>query len=65
MKNLMNFFHNFFLSIGIVWFLCAITILVFELNFQKNEILMTLIFPLAYAVIRLFEKNKTSKVNQE
>jgi len=65
MKNLMNFFHNFFLAIGIVWFLCAITILVFELNFQKKEILMTLIFPLAYAVIRQFEKNKMSKVTQE
>ncbi len=67
--NIMNdskkFFHNFFLSIGIVWFLSALAIVIFELNFQKTEILLTLIFPLAYALIRQFEKRKSSKVVQD
>ena len=67
--NIMNdskkFFHNFFLSIGIVWFLSALAIVIFELNFQKTEILLTLIFPLAYALIRQFEKSKSSKAVQD
>ncbi|MDD3771432.1 MAG: hypothetical protein BGP01_08250 [Paludibacter sp. 47-17] len=65
MNNSKFFFHNFFLSIGIVWFLSALAIVIFELNFQKKEILLTLIFPFAYALIRQFEKSKSSKAVQD
>jgi len=65
MNDSKNFFHNFFISTGIVWFLSALAIVTFELNFQKTEILLTLIFPLAYALIRQFEKSKSSKVVQD
>jgi hypothetical protein len=58
MKNLKNFFQNFFLASGLIWFLCAIAILTFELNFQKKEILLTLIFPFAYAIVKLFDKKQ-------
>ncbi len=54
--KLKKFFYSFFLSLGIVWFLCALSILIFKLNFQPKEIILTLIFPLAYAVVRLFDK---------
>jgi transcriptional regulator with XRE-family HTH domain len=37
MNNSKFFFHNFFLSIGIVWFLSALAIVIFELNFQKKR----------------------------
>jgi transcriptional regulator with XRE-family HTH domain len=65
MKNSKKFFYNFFFSIGIVWFLCALAIVIFELNFQKREILLTLIFPLAYAILRQFDKNKSITVDQD
>lgn len=51
------FFHNFFLATGIIWTISAVSILSFELNFQPREILLTLIFPLAYAVVRLFDRD--------
>ena len=51
-----SFFKNFFLASGIVWVLSAIAILGFELSFGTKEIVITLIFSLAYAIIRLFEK---------
>jgi len=54
----MNFLKTYFLAVGIVWTLCALAIVFFKLNFQRMEILLSLIFPLAYAIIRLFEKGK-------
>lgn len=65
MKNSKSFFYNFFLSLGIVWFLCALSILIFELNFRTKEILLTVIFPLAYAIFRQFDKKEPSKTVQE
>lgn len=53
------FFYHFFLAIGVVWFFSACAILIYELNFQRKEILMTLIFPMAYAILRLFEKRRS------
>lgn len=58
MKNSKSFFFNYFLSIGIVWFLCALSIVIFELNFATKEILLTLIFPLAFAIFRQLTKNE-------
>ena len=52
----MSFFKNFFLSAGIVWTFSAFAILIFKLNFGQQEIIISLIFPLAYATVRLFEK---------
>ena len=65
MNGSKKFFYNFFLSTGIVWFLSALAILIFELNFKEKEILLTLIFPFAYALIRQFEKSKSSKAVQD
>jgi|GEM_PF-829522 len=63
MKNSKTFFYHFFLAIGVVWFLCALAILSFKLNFQSQEILLTIIIPLAYAIIRLLDKGKVVKVD--
>jgi len=57
MTNLKKFLNNFFLSMGVVSFLCSLAILIFELNFHTKEILLTLIFPLAYAILRQFDKS--------
>lgn len=61
MQNSMTFFQRFFLATGIVWFLSGLSILIFKLNFGPREIIITLILPLAYAIIRLFDKVKPSK----
>lgn len=62
MENKKTFFHHFFLSTGILWFFCALAIVIFELNFRKQEILLTLIFPLAYAIFRQFDKTNPAKI---
>lgn len=62
MQNPMNFFQRFFLATGIVWFLSGLSILIFKLNFGPREIIITLILPLAYAIVRLFDKGKPSNI---
>jgi hypothetical protein len=52
----MGFFKNFFLSTGVIWTFSAFAILTFQLNFGRQEIIFSLIFPLAYAIVRLFDK---------
>ncbi|QDW26812.1 hypothetical protein [Pedobacter sp. KBS0701] len=54
----MNFFKNYFLAAGIVWTLCALSILFLNFNFQAKEITITLIIPLSYAIFRLFDQPK-------
>lgn len=63
MKNSLSFFKNFFLATGVIWFFCGLSIIFFELNFQTKEILLTLILPLAWAIVRLFEKVKPSDID--
>ncbi len=58
MKNIMEFFKTFFLAVGVVWFLCGLSILILKLSFKPQEIILTLLLPLAYAIIRRFEKSK-------
>lgn len=53
----MAFLKNFFLATGIVWTLSALSILILRLNFQTREIALTLILPLAWAIIKVFESN--------
>jgi len=65
MKRLGNFFKDFFLANGVIWFLCGIAIIIFKLNFQVREILLTLIFPLAYAIVRLFDLTKSKPAKSE
>lgn len=55
MSSPLNFLKNFFLATGIIWVLSAFSILTFGLNFQRQEIIITLILPLAYAIVRLFD----------
>ncbi len=65
MKNSKNFFKNYFLSVGIIWFLCALSIVIFKLNFQIKEILLTIIIPLGFAIFRQFDQKKSAKVTSE
>lgn len=62
MKNSTNFFYNYFLATGIVWFFCALCIVIFNLNFQMKEILLTIIVPLAFSIFRQFTTNETVKM---
>ncbi|MFC3364296.1 hypothetical protein ACFOG5_14070 [Pedobacter fastidiosus] len=63
MSSSLNFLKNFFLATGIIWVLSAFSILTFRLNFQRQEIIITLILPLAYAIVRLFDNVRS--VNTE
>lgn len=62
MKNSLTFSKNFFLATGIIWTLSALAILIFKLNFQTREIIMTLILPFAWAIFKLFDKGKASEI---
>jgi len=62
--KLINFSKHFFLASGVIWTLCALSILLFQLNFQRQEILITLILPLAYAIIKTLEKPKVAELQQ-
>ena len=64
MKSSKNFFQNYFISVGVIWFLCALAIVTFNLNFQTKEILLTIIIPFGFAILRLFDK-KESKEKRE
>ena len=61
MEQRVEFFRNMFLATGVLWFFAALAILIFDLNFHEEEIVMTLIVPVAYAVIRLFEKKNSGE----
>jgi hypothetical protein len=61
----MTFFKNFFLAVGILWTLSAIAILVFQLSYQPKEIILTLVLPLAWALVKLFDNTKPSSLGQE
>jgi len=61
----MGFFKNFFLSAGVIWTFSAFAILIFQLNFGQQEIIISLIFPLAYAIVRLFDKpTQSTKIGE-
>jgi uncharacterized membrane protein len=61
MNKTFTFFKNFFLATGIIWFISALSLLIFKLNFQPREILLTLGLPLAWAILKLFENSKPSE----
>jgi transcriptional regulator with XRE-family HTH domain len=65
MKNSKKFLYNYFLAIGIIWFFCALSIVIFKLNFQVKEILLTLIIPLAFSIFRKFTNNNTSELSDK
>ncbi|PWS27625.1 hypothetical protein DHW03_08545 [Pedobacter yonginense] len=60
MNALLTFLKNFFLASGIIWVLAALSIITFGLNFQRQEIIITLILPLAYAIVRIFDQSKNT-----
>jgi len=64
MNMFVNFLRNLFLAIGAIWFFCALAILILNLNFGPREIVFTLIVPLAYAVVRIFDKVKYTTVQE-
>jgi len=55
-----SFFKNFFLAAGVIWVFFAITVLLFRLSFHSIEIIITLVIPLAYAILRKFEEKKNN-----
>ena len=61
MKNFRRFLFDFFFSTGIVWLLCALSIMIFNLQYQEKEIILTLIIPLAFAIFRFIGKYESSK----
>lgn len=60
MDTFKNFSSNYFIANGIIWTLCGICILLFKWNFGPQEISITLLLPLSYALFRVFEKPKTN-----
>lgn len=61
---MISFFKNIFLFTGILWFFCAISIIIFELHFGTKEIIATLVVPLVYGIVRVFDKTE-SNVNTD
>ncbi|MCC8426138.1 hypothetical protein [Mucilaginibacter sp. UR6-11] len=59
MNTTLTFLKNLFLATGAIWFFSALAILILNLNFGPREIMFTLIVPLAYAVLRLFDRIKS------
>ena len=60
MNTSLTFFKNMFLATGVIWFFSALAIIILNLHFGPREIILTLIIPLAYAVVRLFDKVRDS-----
>ncbi|MDB5005031.1 MAG: hypothetical protein JWQ34_3256 [Mucilaginibacter sp.] len=58
MNTPLTFFKNLFLATGVIWFFSALAIIILNLNFGPREIVFTLIIPLAYAVVKLFDRVK-------
>jgi hypothetical protein len=56
MNTPLTFLKNMFLATGVIWFFSALAIIILNLNFGPREIIFTLIIPVAYAVVRLFDK---------
>lgn len=56
MKSESTFFKTFFLGVGVLWTICGLSIILFQLSFEAKEIVLTLALPLAYAIIRQFDK---------
>lgn len=58
MKIQKKIFIDFFMAVGVVWFICAMSILLFNIDFQSEEIALTIIFPLAYTIFRQLGNDK-------
>ena len=56
MSKLKIFFLRFFLATGLIYFCGASALLADNLHYGTMEILLSVVFPLAYAVVRAFEK---------
>lgn len=57
MEKLGEFFRNFFLANGVLWFFCSLSIVLFDFHFAAREITVGIIIPLSYAIVRLFDRN--------
>jgi transcriptional regulator with XRE-family HTH domain len=65
MRKSKSFFYNYFLAIGIVWFLCGLSIVIFDLRFGEKEVLLTILIPLGFAIFQQFSKSGSSEVDQD
>lgn len=65
MRKSKNFFYNYFLAIGIVWFLCGLSIVIFDLRFGEKEVLLTILIPLGFAIFQQFSKSESSEADQD
>lgn len=57
MKKLGEFFRNFFLANGVLWFFCGLSVIIFNFRFEVKEITIGILIPLSYAIVRLFDRN--------
>lgn len=58
MSTPLTFLKNMFLATGVIWFFSGLAIIILNLSFGPREIIFTLIIPVAYAVVKLFDKVK-------
>jgi transcriptional regulator with XRE-family HTH domain len=65
MKNPLNFFRNYFLAVGIIWFFCALSIIIFNLHFREKEILLTILIPLAFFIFKKVTEKKTLDLSEK
>lgn len=64
MKKYYPFLQTYFFALGVVWFLCGSGILIFRATFNEAEIILTLVLPLAYAIVEEVKRNKNSNPEQ-
>ncbi|TCS83679.1 hypothetical protein EDD80_1294 [Anseongella ginsenosidimutans] len=60
MQKLGDLFRNFFLATGVLWFLCGLSIIIFNFHFETKEIVISLVLPLSYAIVRMFDASGRS-----
>lgn len=60
-----RFLRHFFLALGVLWFLSALAILSFKLNFKQFELSMILAAGFVYALIRYYEFKYKEEISQK
>ncbi len=61
MNKSYRFFNNLFLATGAIWLPSGLSIVCFNLHFREQEIMVTLILPVAYAIVKIFDDRKVEK----
>ena len=61
MNNMNRFFYNFFIASGVIYLIGFFYIMANEIKVYTQGIVLSLIFPLAYALLRLFDHRIEAK----